>query len=239
MAAPPPLKLYRSNGSCSIVPHSILLHYDIPFTPVVMRSAAGTQMSDGGFWEAADGSLSNEDYLAINPMGYVPAITVGGGTDDATTITENLAVMTYIASLIPKQNLLGTGDLDRARVAEWMAWLLITVHSNGFGALARQYRFVTDRAMYGAVRERGREVVTASYERINERLEGRKFAVGDALTIVDFYLYPFWRWGELQGFDMQKYAAYGRHLRKIEALEGVRKALVAEGLAPCFGDDSA
>lgn len=117
-------------------PHSILLHYDIPFTQIPMCPSSD-RVSTGNRYVAADGSLSHEEYLVINPTGYVPAIVVGTG-GEATTITEMPAVLSYISSLAPHLKLLGEGPLEQAKVAEWTAWLSGTLHSGGFGGVRAQ-----------------------------------------------------------------------------------------------------
>ncbi|MBE3049184.1 glutathione S-transferase family protein [Candidatus Bathyarchaeota archaeon] len=232
MASQPPPTLYLNPGSYSLVAHSLLLHYDIPFTPIPM-SASTTRLSTGSHWVAADGSLTHEQYRAIVPTGLVPALVIGTGAD-STTITEMPAVLTYIALQKPHLKLLGEGPLEKAKIAEWMAWLSETVHCLGFAGFIREGRFVDDEAVFPVVKRRAAEVIEQSFKTIDGRLEGREFAVGGRLTVVDFNLYPFWRWALKTGFEMGRYPTYAGYIKRIEALDGVRKMLVAEGLAPCF-----
>ncbi len=115
------LTLYRANRSCSLVSHALLRHLSIPFTTILMK------FGPEGI-EAADGSLSHTDYLAIHPLGYVPALVIDG----TTTITETPAILTYIASLAPsehheptdrrRQHLAGTGDRVDSLVVGQAAW---------------------------------------------------------------------------------------------------------------------
>lgn len=127
-----PLTLYHANTSCSLVPHILILHYDIPFISAPMTSTTGT-MSTGSCYAAADGSPSHDDYLAVNPSGFVPALVLGTG-GEANTIIDVLGVLVYISSLVPRRELLGVGPVEQARVAEWMAWLSGTLHSAGLVA---------------------------------------------------------------------------------------------------------
>ncbi|KAJ4855619.1 hypothetical protein T069G_08987 [Trichoderma breve] len=112
------LALYRANGVSSFIPHVLLKELMIPFTSVIMQPGPNG-------WEAADGSLNNTSYRNIHPQGYVPALQV-----DGVIITELPAIITYIASSSTgKANLLGNDKIERAKVAEWMAWLSGTVHA--------------------------------------------------------------------------------------------------------------
>ncbi|KAL2109134.1 hypothetical protein VUR80DRAFT_2932 [Thermomyces stellatus] len=232
MSSSPRLTLYRANGACSIIPHSVLLHYGIPFTSVLMQP--GAAMTPAGIrYVAADGSLTHEDYLAINPAGYVPALVVGEGAE-AKTITETPALLTYISSLVPQAKLLGDGLLQQTKVVEWMNWLSGTLHSRGFSMYVFPGRVIDDENAHPAVKLKAQDLILKGFARIDEWLRGKEFAVGDGLTVVDFYLYPFWMWGLMNGFDLEPYPTYAQYAKRIESLEGVRKALAAEGIPPSF-----
>ncbi|KAK1763011.1 glutathione S-transferase [Phialemonium atrogriseum] len=225
----PNITLYRKDGSCSLAPHTLIRHLSIPFTEVRMAVDAD------GRYQPADGSLTSAQYRqTIHPAGYVPALVIH---DASVTITELPAVLTYIASLAPERDLLGGSDaVRRAQVAEWLAWLSGTVHSLGFAAVWRPYRFADEGGAHDAIRAKGRAVVGGSFARIEERLGGREWAVGEAPTVVDFNLYVFRRWGEqVGGFEMaRQFPSYDAVMRRLEGLDGVKKALEAEGLKPLF-----
>lgn len=220
----PNLTLYYSPNSCALVPHALLHHLSLPFSPIqIARGADGL--------EAADGSFSAKWYRDnIHHAGYVPALKVGDGE----VITEMPAILTYIAlsaSASSGEALLGKGVLERARVAEWLAWLAGTVHGNGFAMLFRPGRFSADISTHSSIKEQGEKVVKGCFQRIEKRLSGREFAVGDALTLVDLNVYVFARWWvEFLGKDLnESYPQYGRFCRGVEGLEGVRKAVGEHG----------
>ncbi|SPO06459.1 uncharacterized protein DNG_09149 [Cephalotrichum gorgonifer] len=197
MATPPPLTLYSCKGSCAFIPHAILAHAGVPFSLVMMKQAPDGNRTNSRL-EAADGSLSHEAFLTINPRGYVPTLVVGSGPD-AEIITELPAVVTYVASVAADQghNLLGAPDhLTRARIAEWLAWTSGTLLMTGFAAMWRPGRFAddSDAATMENVKRRGSEVVSKSFATIDGKLAGKHFAVGDGLTVVDFALYLYWWW---------------------------------------------
>ncbi|CAM1500477.1 Fc.00g096390.m01.CDS01 [Cosmosporella sp. VM-42] len=219
----PKLALYRKNGSCAFVPHSILLHCGISATTIPLRVGP-----DG--YEAADGSFSHQEYLSVHPLGYVPALDV-----DGEIITELPAIVTYIASLVPDKKLVGNNSLEKAKVTEWLVWLSGTLHSLGFAGFWRPYRFSNEKAAFKAISAKGRTVVEQSFERIENRLKGSEFAVGNALTVVDFNFYIFSRWGKEIGIDMEdQYPNYSIFARKMEFVEGVKKAIEVEGLEYSF-----
>lgn len=217
------LSLYYSPGSCALVPHALFHHLSLPFTPVAISNG-----QDG--LEAADGSFSAKWYREnIHHAGYVPALKV----DDNAVVTEMPAILTYIALQAPEkqaQQLLGDSALERARVAEWLAWLAGTVHGSGFAMLFKPARFSADEAAYPAIKEQGEKVIKNCFQRIEERLRGKEFAVGDALTLVDFNVYVFARWWiDIVGRDLKDYPEYARFCGGVEGLEGMRKAVKEHG----------
>ncbi|KAI3317372.1 glutathione S-transferase [Xylariaceae sp. AK1471] len=221
----PQITLYHADGSCSWVPHALLRHLGIPFELIPMKLRPG----DNGL-EAADGSLSNAEFRKINPAGYVPVLVV-----DGEVITEQLAVLTMIVLLSPDKEageaLLGRTPLERVRVTEWMVWLSDTPHSQGYGALLHPKRFVEDHEdMYPVVKAKGKKTIEYCYDIIEKMLDGRTYTVGEHLTVVDFFLYAIWGWGgRYAGIEMgERYPAYGKMLRRVEALDGVRKAMEEE-----------
>ena len=72
------LKLFYSPGACSLVTHISLHEAEAEHEAVRIDFAAGEQRSP--------------DYLAVNPHGRVPALVADEGT-----ITENLAILGYLA----------------------------------------------------------------------------------------------------------------------------------------------
>ncbi|KAF5253807.1 hypothetical protein FANTH_1500 [Fusarium anthophilum] len=219
----PKLTLYRANGSCSLIPHAILRHYKIPFTAVRLKFGP-----DGV--EAADGSFSNAQYRSIHPRGYVPALTV-----DNEVITEMPAILSFICSLLPEENLLGIGPVQQAKVLEWLVFLSGTLHGLGYGAWLRPGRFSGDVTAHDKIRIKGREVIRESFKRIDDRLKDHQFIVGNALTVVDINIYIFARWAHEVEIDLEKeYSHYYEHVRKIERMDGVREAVENEGLKFAF-----
>lgn len=214
----PNLTLYLANGSCALVPHAVLLHFGIPHTIVPMK------FGPEGI-ESVDGTISHADYLKIHHWGSVPALDV-----DGEVITEGVAILNYISSLVPEANLFTNDDgIGRARVAEWLNWLSGTLHGSGFGMMVRPRRFADDPAAIEVVQGKGKDLVGKCFARIDTRVKDRDFAVGDTLTAADFYLYIFSRWGKELGFDMEAdYPDYVRLVRRLESEEGISKAIKAE-----------
>lgn len=57
----------------------------------------------------------NEDYLAKNPLGTMPALEL----EDGTVLTESWPICEFIEEMHPQPNLFGETPLERAEVRKW------------------------------------------------------------------------------------------------------------------------
>ncbi len=100
------MKLYYSPGACSLASHIALQETGLPFE--IDRFIASTGKTASG-----------EDFLQINPKGYVPTIRM----DDGGILTEGGAVLQYIADQNPASNLAPkAGTMERYRLQEWLTF---------------------------------------------------------------------------------------------------------------------
>src|SRR5438132_525284 len=109
-----PMKLYYSPGACSLAAHILAQEGGIPLDLIkVDLKAHKTQ--------------KGEDYYAINPKGYVPALRL----DDGELLTENVAVLSYIADRKPDAGLApAAGTMERYRLLEWLAFVSTELHKS-------------------------------------------------------------------------------------------------------------
>jgi len=113
------MKLYYAPGTISLMPHVALLESGLCFVAVRVDEAS-KKMADG------------ENYRAINPLGYVPALAL----DDGSVLLEAAAIAQYIADrdragkLAPPH-----GTIERARLQAWLNFLSSEMHKGGLGPL--------------------------------------------------------------------------------------------------------
>jgi len=124
------------------------------------------------------GSMKAPDYLAINPMGKVPALRHG-----ETIVTECAAICAYLADAFPEAGLAPPpGDRLRAPYYRWL-----------FFAAGPVEAAVTNKAL-NVVVPQGRERMTG-YGCFEDTMKGLEIAVsqgdyvaGDSFTAADVYL---------------------------------------------------
>jgi glutathione S-transferase len=205
------IKFWFAPGACSLAPHILLYEIGAHFEAIPVRITETRAFLPADFQRK------------INPKGRVPVITI-----DGFIITELPAIVTVIANLAPEKLLLGKDALEVAQAYEWMNWLSGTLHGQGFGGLWRPNRFSDDESAFKAIRAKAREVIAHGFDYIEERLSGL-YAVGNAFTAVDTYLYVFYRWGNTVGFDMRgKYPRYTSLVSNLLHRPAVKAVLAEE-----------
>lgn len=134
-------------------------------------------------------SMKAPEYLAINPMGKVPAIRHGD-----TVVTEAAAICAYLADVFPDAGLAPAhGDHSRAAYYRWM-----------FFAAGPLEAAVTNKALGFEVPEN--RTVLAGYGCMADVLQALEYAVsqneyiaGDKFTAADVYVGSGIGWGMMFG----------------------------------------
>jgi glutathione S-transferase len=145
-------------------------------------------------------------YLAINPMGKVPAVVHHG-----TVITENAAICAYLADAFPDANLAPPhGDLARGPYYRWMFFAAgpfeaaVTNHALGVEAAPDRKRMLG----YGSLDD----VLTT----VEKLLSDRDYVAGGRFTAADLYLGSHLGWG-MQFGTVEKRPAFERYWERLAA----------------------
>jgi glutathione S-transferase len=171
-------------------------------------------------------SIKSPDYLAINPGGTVPLLAHGD-----LSLTENVAILGYLADLYPEARLLGDGSpRARAEVMRWLGFLNSDVHK-AFKPIFTPQRFLKDAAMAPLLADNARGHVREYLARLDGQLEGRDWLTGER-SIADPYLFVLSRWSAAKKVDMQGLDNLARFARMMDADAGVQAALDAERSMP-------
>jgi glutathione S-transferase len=117
------------------------------------------------------------DFRAVSAKGAVPVLVKENGE----RLTENAAVLQYIADLKPQLGLAPPpDDADRYRLQEWLSFVGSEIHK---GFLFPTFWYKDDAAKAAARGRIGQSVSVAA-----EHLAGRQYLVGNAFTVADGYL---------------------------------------------------
>ncbi len=201
------MKLYYLPGACSLAANIALREAGLKFDLVKV---------DRQTKRAADGLDFNE----VNPKGYVPALTLDSGE----TLTENVAVLQYIADRNPAAKLApAAGTMERYRLVEWLAFINSEIHKN-FGPLFRK-------EAPDDTKDYARKNVVTRAGWLNSNLGSRSFLMGEQFTVADAYLFVVLGWGARVGIDLGQWPKLQGLVARVGARPHVIEALKAEGLA--------
>jgi glutathione S-transferase len=208
------LRLYYSPGACSLASHLALEEAGAEFEAVRIDFGKAEQRSPA--------------YLAINDKGRVPALADGDWV-----LTENPAILRFIAERFPRAGLWPAEPHAAGRCAEWLAWFASTVHV-AYAHVRRAERYATTDDAKAEVVERGRETCDDLWQMIEVKLSHGGWAAGDALSVADLYALVFWNWGggQVLGYDMpRRFPHWTAHARRLAERPPVRRVFEREGLA--------
>lgn len=200
------MKLYYSPGACSLSPHIVLKEAGLAFEAV----AAPTKTH-----KLADGT----DYYTINPLGYVPFLTL----DDGRTLHEGPAIVQYLADLVPDKKLAPpNGSWERYKLQEWLNTISTELHK-GFSPLFTP-------GMPDEAKALAKTRLTGRLTWVNGELAGKNYLMGDTFTVADAYLFVVVGWGQYVGIDIANLPHLGAFMARVAARPAVQEALRAEGL---------
>jgi glutathione S-transferase len=161
----------------------------------------------------ADGS----DYLAIYPLGMVPSLR----TDDGLLLTENAAILQYVADRYPAADLASADPLQRTRLHQWLCFIGTELHKGLFVPLLGKNTPAEMKAYVLA-----NNLSRLSY--LDDYLSGREFLL-DRFTVADAYLTTVLNWTQvIPAIDMSRYPAIRDYLDRQRKRPSVAKALSEE-----------
>ena len=158
-------------------------------------------------------TIRSPDYLAINPMGKVPAIKHGD-----TVVTEAAAICAYLADVFPQAGLAPpSGDRRRGPYYRWLFF--------GAGPVEAS----TTNKHFGFDAPEGRESTLGygSYARVmnalDQALSHSDYIAGDRFTAADVYAGSQVGWGMMFG-SVEKRPAFERYWQRISARPAAERA---------------
>jgi glutathione S-transferase len=149
-------------------------------------------------------------FLAVNPMGKVPAVLF----DDGDMMSESGALLFHFAA--------GTSLWlhDTRRQAEVLRWMFFEQYSHEPALAVLRYlrRFAGDPVQHSAriaeLEPKCRHVLGV----MEQRLADNDWIAGEGPTIADLALYPYTRLGSEIGFAATDWPAIGQWLARMETL---------------------
>lgn len=201
------MKLYYSPGACSLASH-------------IAAREAGIEVALEKVNLATKQTASGEDFLAVTPKGYVPAL----GLDQGGVLTEGTAILQYLADLKPESGLApANGTLPRYQLQEMLGYINSEIHKN--------YSPLFNKKTLPEVRQEREEYLRKRYGLIESILGNGAFLFGDQFTVADAYLFTVTNWARMVKVDLAAFPNLLAFQKRVAARPAVQAALKAEGLA--------
>lgn len=198
------MKLYSHPGTCSSASHIALLESGLDFELIKVNLRGDRKLPDG------------RDFSEVNPKGYVPALEL----DNGEILTENIAILPYIADLNPDAGLApATGSLERARMREWLGYINSEVHK------VCSLLFAPD--MPDKVKQTTKEKLGLRLAYIDEKLADNDYLLGDQFSVADAYLFIVLSWAPRLSFDLSRYTNLLTYQARIAERDSVKQVKAA------------
>ncbi len=209
------VQLYFAPGACSFVPHVLLQASGQAFEPTMVKLHKGEQYS--------------EEYKAINPRSQVPVLVHGGET-----VTQIVAIVSYLNDLFPAMGYLPSEPLAKARALQTLAWMNNTVHPT-FTHIFMPQKFTDDAAAQALLKTYNTQLFAQQLADIDGMVsravaQGHAYLAGAALGPLDAYTVTLMRWGSIAGIDPTQFTAAWAHVQKVAALPAVAQVIERERL---------
>ena len=199
------MKLYYAPMTCSLATHIACLEagIDVERVRVELWSA---RIEGGG------------DFRTINAMAQVPTII----TDDGRMLTENAAVLTYVADRAAERKLApAAGTFERYELARWLGFVGTEIHKKGMA-------LVFDPTTPETVKAFAREAIAKPLAVVEAHLAKNDYLLGATFTVADAYLYWALTIAPFGGVPLDAYPALIAYRKRVFARPAVRAAIELE-----------
>jgi len=177
---------------------------------------AGADARFTGVDTRAKRTLAGDDFWAVTPMGQVPALR----TDDGLLLTENAAVLQYVAERFPAAQLMPDDGSERARMRQWLAFIGTELHKALFIPLL-------DPAAPPDVKTYARAKADLRLGVLQAHLSQREQLL-DRFGIADAYLTAVLNWAPFAGVDLGDWPAVQQYHRRMLQRPSIAKAVAEE-----------
>ena len=208
------LTLYYAPKTCSLA-------------PMIALEEAGAEY-EAHKVNFAENEQNTAPYKYVNPKGRVPALATDKGV-----ITENVAILAFIADVYPKMRLSRSDPFAFAQMQAFNAYLSSTVHPH-HAHNRRGSRWSDDPAVVEALKIKVPQNMADCAEYIEKYyLKGNSpeapWVMGGQYTVADAYLFTIANWLEGDGVDTSKFPKILAHRAAMLARPAVIAAMEKHG----------
>ena len=205
------LKLYYSKGSSALAAHILLEETNAPYETQEVSISKGEHLTS--------------EFSKLSPKRRLPVLETPDGL-----LTENPAILEYIATTHLECGLMPYGAFIQAQARSLAAYLCSTVHV-AFAHNKRGARWTDDSAAMVTMQAKVPDNLTAAAHYLESQIPSGTWALGDQYSFCDPYLFLLSKW--MQPFDLTlaPFPKLAAHHAAMRARPATQTALAAHGLA--------
>jgi glutathione S-transferase len=203
------LTLYYAPKTCSLAPMIALEEAGAEYTAHKVDFAKNEQ--------------NTPPFKYVNPKGRVPALATDKGV-----ITENVAILSFIADVYPKMRLSRSDPFAFAQMQAFNAYLSSTVHPH-HAHNRRGARWSDDAAVVEAMKIKVPQNMTDCCAMIEREYLKGPWVMGEQYTVADAYLFTIANWLEGDGVDTSKFPKILAHRAAMLERPAVQAAMEKHG----------
>src|SRR5262249_41230467 len=157
------------------------------------------------------------DFRKVNSLGLVTTLR----TDDGTVLTENAAILQYVADRFPKAGMSAHDGAERTRLHQWLCFIGTELHKSMFVPLL-------SKDAPAEVKSYTLTKYLSRLDYLDKYLQGREFLL-DHFSVADAYLTTVLNWSlATPMIDFAKYPAVKDYLERMKKRPAIAKALAEE-----------
>jgi glutathione S-transferase len=198
------MKLYFSPMACSLASRIALYEAGAKDVQFIEVDSKTKRTSDGA------------NYRDIYPLGLVPLLRL----DDGSLLSENAAILQYIAARYPDAALAPANEIERAHLQQWLCFIGTELHKGMFIALFDQ------KAPEGT-RQHTLNKYESRLKYLNDHLTGRRYLL-DRFSVADAYLYTILNWTVPTNVDLSPFPAIRSYRDSLQSRPSIAKAFAEE-----------
>ncbi|KAL7942065.1 glutathione S-transferase [Trichoderma barbatum] len=164
------------------------------------------------------GTSNGEDFAAVNPLLYVPALKLENETKDI--ISETIVICSYFADQKPEGGLIPTaGSLERVKYDQFLVQLATEI--------AQKHIPLMRKLMTPEGIEFHTNKLQKAYKLLDDRLAKTPYLFGDKLTVADAYVWGT-LWNSRSGVDLSHLENLAAWKARVDARPAAVKTLKDE-----------
>ena len=199
------MELYFSPLACSMATRIALYEAGSGATYLEVDPKTKTVLKDGS------------DFRKVNPLGLVPTLR----TDDGVVLTENAAILQYVAERLPQARLGAADGLERSRLQQWLCFIGTELHKSLFVPLL-------DRKAGAEVKAYVLERNVSRLDYLENYLKGRDYLL-DHFSFADAYLITVINWTmATPPIELAKWPTVKAYHERLRARPSIAKAIAEE-----------